>query len=1815
MTKASKRAEAGKGPSIDRTRDRGESAGLLAEAFRHHTSDALDKARDLYGQILTRTPDHPDALHLLGVLCYQAGELASSEEHIRRALAVRPRAPEYHCSMGNTLSGMGRHEEAISFYQEAVALKPDYAEACNNLGACLRAVSRVRESIECYLRAVEIRPDYGTAYRNLANAYKEAGELDRAVWSYRRALRVRPDCSETFHSLGTVHWERGEHEEAVSCFRKSLELNPRFAGAYESLARLYWSAGRDREAEEACLEALDRSEGTPVVHHLLGEAHYGAGRYREAERCFLKELEKDPGSVQGLNSLGLTLQHLGRTEEALSCYEKALEIDPGYVQAHTNLGNTLVQMGRADKAIASHEKAVALCPESAEAHNNMGSALLVLNRPEEAGEYFRKATVLNPDFAEAHLNLSLSLQMLGRFDEARACIRRALEIRPGYVQAHISLGDVLREKQLFTEALAEYRRAFELDPGSREGYARTAGVLTLLGMVPEAIRHYRKALEIDPGHTKTRSSFLMTLHYQDSIDPVELRDLHREMGSVLDRILPACGEPHLNDRTTGRRLRIGYVSPDFRTHSVACFIEPVLACHNTSAFEVFCYADISSPDDTTRRMQTMVMNWRDIRSLSDERVASMIREDAIDILVDLAGHTAGNRLPLFARKPAPVQVTYLGYPGTTGIPAMDWRITDRYSDPPGVTDHHYTEGLMRLPHGFLCYRPPDTAPEVCPPPGSKTGVITFGSFNNRSKITPSVVRVWSEILKRVPGSRLILKAKVLSDPGARDFILDAFARSGVEPGRITCLGHVEAKNDHLALYGSIDIALDTFPYNGTTTTCEALWMGVPVIALEGMCHASRVGVSILSHAGLADLIAGTEEEYVQKAVELARDAGRLESLRSGLRGKMASSPLMDAAAFTRSLEDIYKSIWHTFCSTNLHESEEDDMEEGRNSMNLTGQQEEASRALTQEGEVHFTTGRVDEAMKAFVQAIETNPRNVSALNNLGVLFWSLGDGGRAIENFELVLKIEPDNEDAAHNLQMIREALKDATQGQSGEENPPSGEPDDGCLHVNIRGGVKVCVPPSIDHMTPYILVEQEDWFEDEIHFIRKAISQGMNIIDIGANYGLYTLTMASLIGPSGRLWAFEPTSVTASFLRKSIRANGFANITLVQAGLSDKKGTAQISLNTNPELNAVTDESVPGGTYETIELMSLDECAHEYGWENIEFVKLDAEGQEHNIIVGGKHFLSTQSPLIMFELKHLNSVNTTLIDDFMALGYGMYHLVPGLNILVPIPGNRVFDPFQLNLFCCKPDRAKALEEKGLLSSGHALPDSSSEPDLSMKHLQAMPCQRLFLEAYASVGQEMRLPGWDHYERALSLHVHAHDGGRAASYRYASLLGAREEIGQALKLAVTLPRLISHVRILSELGERDESLKTANAIFNLIQSETRIRLDEPFLPASPRFDTIVPADTTKWIVSCILEYTEKAKAFSSYYTGNASLNNLEIIRQLGYQSPEMERRRQLIRMRFRMQAEPHPDPAVTDVSTDNLNPGFWKNGGDFNAESRSAPPTLEIKLKDRIHILDIGAMDIAGDKNPYEELLSTGIACVTGFEPLEEECGKLNGQGAKNRRFFPYALGDGSKRPFYITNTGMTSSIFEPNHALTSQFDNLDELMQVIRTEEIQTVRLDDIADLGDVDFIKIDVQGAEKMIFDNAPRVLKDTLVIQTEVEFVPLYKNQPLFADIDTTLRGHGFVFHKFLGYAGRLFKPFSKIGNKDMRLSQTLWAEAIYVKSFTELHNLSDQKLLKYALIIYKVYRSIDLCHHVLAEYDRRTGSSLAQGCMQLIAEGRM
>jgi predicted O-linked N-acetylglucosamine transferase (SPINDLY family) len=779
----------------------------LQIAVQHHQAGRLAEAEALYRQILVARPNHPDALHLLGVIAHQGGRHALAVDWIRQSIAINPDCAVAHSNLGNALLAQGQLDEAVGVYRRLLQNAPDFPEAHNNLGAALRKMGLLDDAIASFRRAIQLKPNYPEAFNNLGNALRERGQLDDAIAAYRHALSLKPRYSDACNNLGNALRERGWLDEAIAACRQALLLTP----------------------------------ANPGTH----------------------------------NNLGNALKDLGQFEEAIAAYRRALELRPDYPEAHNNLGNALKERGLFDQAIAACRAAIRLKPDFSEAHNNLGNALRDMGKPEEAIASYRRALELNPRSSEVHNNLGVALKDQGRFDEAIAAYRRALDLKPDSPDAHNNLANGLRDQ----------------------------------GRLDDAIAGYRRALEIGPHLAWVHSNLIYALHFcldGDERIAEEHQRWYQRFGEPVKRFIL----PHANDRDPNRRLRIGYVSPEFCDHVTGRYMVPLLEHHDREDFEILCYAAVARPDKLTERFRQLAQHWRSTVGLADEALAEMIRRDGVDILVDLTQHMAGNRLPMFARKPAPVQVSFAGYPDSAGLESIEYRISDRWLEGACRNEDEKTREKVYWVDSFWCYDPCGAELEVNSLPAIESGRVTFGCLNNFCKVNEPLIDLWAEALSKVTHSRLLLLSPVGSH---RQRTLEAFERKGIDASHVEFF-EFRPRSEYLRLYHQVDIALDSFPCNGHTTSLDSLWMGVPVVSLAGNSRLSRAGLSQLTNLGMPELVARSEAEYVRIAEGLARDLPRLSQIRSTLRRRMEASVLMDAPRFTRQIEQAYRKMWMRWCA-------------------------------------------------------------------------------------------------------------------------------------------------------------------------------------------------------------------------------------------------------------------------------------------------------------------------------------------------------------------------------------------------------------------------------------------------------------------------------------------------------------------------------------------------------------------------------------------------------------------------------------------------------------------------------------------------------------------------------------------------------------------------------------------------------------------------------------------------------------------------------------------------------------------------------------
>ncbi|MBI2313376.1 MAG: tetratricopeptide repeat protein [Betaproteobacteria bacterium] len=779
---------------------------------------------------------------------------------------------------GFDLHGWGDLAGAETLYRKILKAQPENFDALYLLGKLAAGSSRTREAIEFLSQAVAIKGDVASFRYALGAALLSAGDLDRAEDCLNTALRLDPAYAEAYNDLACVLQQRGRLREAEDLFRKALQANPRLPQAHFNLATVI----EDQDLPE---QAID---------------HY---------RC---ALELRPDYPQAHHRLGTALNRLGRIEEAAAAYRRALELEPDGDGAYLLLGNIYAAQGKFEDAAECYCRSLDIDDGSPEKWHRLAIVFQLEGKLAQAVDCCHKALERDPSHYDSHFVLGTIFRDQGKYEDALKEFQALVRLKPEDSQGLLAIATVHHYWAHSIEAIETYRACLRLDPNCVRAYNDLGGCLHELGRLTEAEAAFRKAMEIDPRSPVPFSNMLFSKNCQYGVDPADFFREHLDWAARFEA--PVAGElrPHANDRDPQRKLRVGYISPNFSQHPVAFFVYPVFRLRDADRFETWCYSDVEVEDRVTERLKGAADRWQRVVGLSNEHLAQRIRKDGIDVLVDLAGHSAGgNRMLLFARKPAPVQVTWLGYLNTTGLAAMDYRITDAVACPPGMERYH-TERLLRMPDSQWCYATPEEAPEVGPLPAPAAGHVTFGAMHQLPKVNAPVIDLWGQLMHRVPGSRLVAAARGVS--GARDELIGRFGALGIAAERLEILDFLDFPK-FLELHNRIDINLDAFPYTGGTTTCHSLWMGVPLVTLTGRGVMSRGGASLLSAVGLRELIADTPEAYLEVAVRLAGDLEGLGRLRAGLRERVRRSPLVDAEKFTRNLEQAYRIMWQEWCAS------------------------------------------------------------------------------------------------------------------------------------------------------------------------------------------------------------------------------------------------------------------------------------------------------------------------------------------------------------------------------------------------------------------------------------------------------------------------------------------------------------------------------------------------------------------------------------------------------------------------------------------------------------------------------------------------------------------------------------------------------------------------------------------------------------------------------------------------------------------------------------------------------------------------------------
>lgn len=744
----------------------------------------------------------------------------------------------------------------------------------------------------------------------IAFEHIEAGNLQKAETILRQILEVQPNHSDALHLLGIIGLQAGDFEGAREAIAKAVDLEPSNPYFLNSLGNAYLKLNRDVDAESCFRRSVALATENFEAHNNLAAVLKRLGRLEDAERSARQALALEPDYVEAHNNLGNILFEMVRLEEAGRCFERALALKPGYAEAQNNRGNVLWRLGRMMEAEQSYRLAVKQKPAYAEAHNNLGNVLCDTGRMEDGERCYRRALELKPGYAKAHCNLANALLKMEREEEAAQSYRRALAIDPEYAEAHSNLGLALDSLGQSEEAEQCCRRALALKPDSAEAEGKLGFVVSHTGRLEEAQEHYRRSLALNPDLPMVHSNLIMALDLSEQSGIREQQDERRRWFERHCGALAGSFPPHAVDPDRKRRLRVGYVSSDFYRHSASHIFGPIIRSHDRGAMEVVCYSGGRREDEVTAGLKRASQLWRTTVGVSDEALAEQIRADRIDILVDLSGHSGGNRLLVFASKPAPVQITAWGYATGTGLPTIDCFFADAVVVV-GEERKYFAEQVVDLAC-CVCYEAPEYAPEIAPLPSLAGKPFTFGCLNRIEKISDRSLELWARLLEAAADSRMLIKDTRLDDAQTREQLHRRLAAHGIGRDRVKLLGHTSHAR-HLETYRDVDLALDPYPHGGGVSSMEALWMGVPVVTLIGSTIPSRLSASILTALAMQDWIAKSDEEYVRKALDAARHLPRLAALRTGLRTRMRKSIVGDVQAYTRAVELAYRTAWRRWC--------------------------------------------------------------------------------------------------------------------------------------------------------------------------------------------------------------------------------------------------------------------------------------------------------------------------------------------------------------------------------------------------------------------------------------------------------------------------------------------------------------------------------------------------------------------------------------------------------------------------------------------------------------------------------------------------------------------------------------------------------------------------------------------------------------------------------------------------------------------------------------------------------------------------------------
>ncbi|KPP96507.1 MAG: FkbM family methyltransferase [Bacteroidetes bacterium HLUCCA01] len=1119
----------------------------------------------------------------------------------------------------------------------------------------------------------------------------------------------------------------------------------------------YALLGDHTRCEEAMRAALDGGSTEPETYHTLSVALYKQEKYAEAESFARQVVQMKPDFVKALLNLGLILQAQARLEEALQIYARANQLDPGNAVIAFKIGVIYKNLGNFAKAV----------------------------------ELFDIAMKMDPTYEGPVIEKAGSLIKQRDFEKSDELLADFLRRKPNSVEARSLLADSKKEQSLYDEAIVLYKEVLDdnpRNPGVRVNYGLC---LQEMGRYDESEKEYLRALDTPPPMMESMSNYLMVMHYNPERTREYIFEAHKKWDAFFapaerpERPVPA-------DRSPDKRLRVGFVSGGFRSHPVGWMITRGLEELSPEDYEIYCYTTNNINDKITQRIATRADKWRSVVGFNDEVVARLIREDEIDILVELSGHAGDNRLRAVAMEPAPVIVKWVGgLFNSTGLRSIDYLISD-WNETPGGVEEFYTEKLVRMPDDYICFMPPSYAPEVSPLPALEQGFVTFGCFNNPSKINPELLSRWGVLLARVPGSKLFLKSGQYDSVEFQERILGALADAGIGRDRVIFEGR-SPHEDLLGAYSKVDIALDPWPYSGGLSTCEALWQGVPVVTYPGPTFAGRHSVTHLRNAGLPEMVADSWDEYVDKAAGLAGDLDALAGLRARLRDQVSFSPLCDGERFGAALGDAFRQMWHAYAEDRLrqdHIAVSDAV--GRevsvvgnnvpvvgNDVSAGGSDDAAARTSSKvstaagkskEGDGDVSGAAVQDIPKRNMET--SSNANSSQKPNETEVASDVHPVGKLQQSMDTTIDDDSIDEQTPNNAAPSDYQSLDGSRPAtpSFTEEHPSDLPKDSMdsktkstdeeiakiaryqwkhgshenLQVEGKHGIKYSVPSSLEVMSTYVLLEQGQWYDPDVDFVAEFVQPGMNVLDIGAGFGAYALPAAQKVGPAGKVYAFEPVGETRKHLDISKVENGFTGLEVVGRALGSASGKRGLSKTATPELTVLEQDG------NDVQVVTLDSWWDFEGNPSVDVLKIDVNGKELDVLQGAERMLTEQSPVLILATGNMTQAT---LDLLQAKTYTFFDYIGGVGVLSPVEDWSQRDSYAQNVVAIKQEQIAALAASGWIHNETA---DVAEPEMGYwkKSLRAMPWTE---ELFSEWEKQSIVPGHTNYFRALDYICAAED--------------------------------------------------------------------------------------------------------------------------------------------------------------------------------------------------------------------------------------------------------------------------------------------------------------------------------------------------------------------------------------------------------------------------------------------------------------------------